>query len=187
MAYSTGMIRPRVNGENGQALAVVADSEGVSQLGFVYPPVFVHNTSDIATTTTSAASVACTSLAFAVVSNAHYMIDGVLLIQCSLATDGFQMALSFSGTALSYAGIAGITQLANAGTTNMFYGDGTTYRNSVSGVPANNTTVPVLVKGMVVTTKYKGNIVPRLKVETGGTDRKVTIKQFSSLVVKRIK
>lgn len=187
MAYSTGMIRPRVNGENGQALAVVADSDGVSQLGFVYPPVFVHNTNSMPTSNGSEASIACTSMAFAVVSNAHYMIDGVLLIQTALETDGFQMVLSFSGTALSYAGIAGITQLANAGTTNMFYGDGVNYRNSVSGLPVKDTTYPVLVKGMVVTGKYKGNIVPRLKVETGGGKNIVKIMPFSSLVVKRIK
>lgn len=193
MAYSTGMIRPRVQGINGTALGISADSDGISQLDFMHAPIFVYNTLSIVTTENNLASVPCTSLGFAVVSNAHYMIDGVLLVRTSIATDGFMMALSFSGTgaSLTYAGLAGVAQLANAGTTNMFYGglsdaSALYYTVSLSGLPDKAVSYPVIVKGMVVTHHHKGNIVPRLKTETGGTKAAIKIMPGSCLVVKRI-
>lgn len=191
MAYSTGMIQPRVQGINGQGLGISKDSDGISQLDFMHVPTFVYNTVSIVTTEGNLASVPCTSLGFAVVSNAHYLIDGVLLVRTSIATDGFMMALSFSGASLAYAGIAGITQLANAGTTNMFYGGLTTanallYAVSLSGLPDKTVSYPVIVKGMIVTHHHKGTIVPRIKTETGGSKAKISIMPCSCLVIKRI-
>lgn len=191
MAYSTGMIRPRTQGIDGQALGISKDSDGVSQLDFMHVPTFVTITDSIPTTISVAASVPCTSLGFAVVSSAHYVFDGVFLMRTSLATDGFQMCLSFSGASVTFACIAGITQLANAGTTNMFYGYTTganalSYMASVSGLPDKNISYPVLVKGMVVTTTEKGTIMPRLKIETSASTSVIKIMPFSSLVVKRI-
>lgn len=187
MTVLSAMINPRADGILGDALILSAVSSSIGFLGYkhAFEIPYVATADYVCVSANKSLGISITELKFAYEADSTYLLDGMLLYQTSITTVGIGLALHCT-TSVTTATLVGVAPLTSAGAVTGCLGNGSnTFSLPLTGAPVVDTTYPIIINGVLITSTNAGVCTLRMKPETA-SNSKVTLKKYSTLTIRKV-